>query len=222
MHIGKHRLDRFRFLFISILMMISLRPIVEERVSGRLWLDIVTDLFFVGALLAGLMAVKSQPKQFRFALILMCAMILLGITHYTMPIPISDKLQLGLGVVFLFQMLLMISSHIQNENQVTLDLIMAAACSYVLLGMIWAYGYYFLEYFQPHSFIAANAALEDLWDFQYYSFVTLTTVGYGDIVAKSKSAQALTILEALVGQLYLAILISRLVGLNASQPQIKE
>ncbi len=219
MHIGKHRLDRFRFLFFAILMMIGLRPIITECLSGGIWLDVVTDVFFAGALLAGLMAVKSQPKQFWMALILVCTITLLGLIHYTMPIKMLDKLQLGLGAVFFIQMLVMITTHIKNETQVTLDLIMAAACSYVLLGMIWAYAYYFLESFHPHSFAAGSDVLEELWDFHYYSFVTLTTVGYGDILAKSKSAQALTVLEAIVGQLYLAILISRLVGLHASQLQ---
>jgi hypothetical protein len=58
---------------------------------------------------------------------------------------------------------------------------------------------------------------DDIWNFYYYSFVTLTTVGYGDITALTKPARALSILEAITGQLYLAIMISRLVGLHASQ-----
>lgn len=167
--------------------------------------------------MAGLHAVKGQPKQFRIAVLLVSAIILLGVLHYTLKIPALDRLQLGLGAVFFIQMLVMIGTHIKNENEVTFDLIMAAACTYVLLGMVWSYSYYFLEAFHPGSFNAADKPLEDLWYFYYYSFVTLTTVGYGDIVAKTKPAQALTILEAIVGQLYLAILISRLVGLHSSQ-----
>ena len=61
---------------------------------------------------------------------------------------------------------------------------------------------------------------EGLWIFYYYSFVTLTTVGYGDILALTKAARALSSLEAITGQLYLAIMISRLVGLHASQVKI--
>jgi len=55
----------------------------------------------------------------------------------------------------------------------------------------------------------------------YYSFITMTTVGYGDILAITKSARALSILEAITGQLYLAIMIGRLVGLHASQSKSK-
>jgi hypothetical protein len=58
---------------------------------------------------------------------------------------------------------------------------------------------------------------KDIWNFYYYSFVTLTTMGYGDILGVTKSARSLSILEAITGQLYLAIMISRLVGLYVSQ-----
>jgi len=103
---------------------------------------------------------------------------------------------------------------------VTIDLIMAAACAYILIGVVWAYAYYLLEIFHPHSFKASENMGDDIWNFYYYSFVTLNTVGYGDIVAITKSARALSILEAIFGQLYLAIMISRLVGLHASQAGI--
>ena len=69
----------------------------------------------------------------------------------------------------------------------------------------------------PKLFQGIGKLGDDLWNFYYYSFVTLTTMGYGDILAITKSARALSILEAITGQLYLAIMISRLVGLHASQ-----
>jgi hypothetical protein len=83
--------------------------------------------------------------------------------------------------------------------------------------MIWAYAYYFLESFHPGSFSIVENSTDDLVDFNYYSFVTLTTVGYGDILAITRAARALSIFEAITGQLYLAIMISRLVGMHASQ-----
>jgi hypothetical protein len=111
----------------------------------------------------------------------------------------------------------MILIHIEKENEVTKDLIMASACAYILIGLVWAYFYHFVEVLHPKSFTLPWTPGDDLWDFYYYSFVTLTTVGYGDILALTKPARALSILEALTGQLYLAIMISRLVGLHASQ-----
>ena len=217
--VGRHQIGRFRFLFWALMMMIGLRPFLDEWIGARIWADICRDIFFASALMSGLHAISGQPRQFRFTLLLAIAIILLNSLHYTLQIKALDRLQLGLSVVFLIQMFVMIWTHIgkEKENEITFDLIMAAACAYILLGLIWAYAYYFLESFHPNSFKASEKLGDDLWDFYYYSFVTLTSVGYGDIVAITKSARALSILEAILGQLYLAIMISWLVGQHASQ-----
>ncbi|OTE97435.1 hypothetical protein BCS42_05345 [Crenothrix sp. D3] len=86
-----------------------------------------------------------------------------------------------------------------------------------LFGFVWAYIYYLLEIFQPNSFKAAKQLGHNLGEFVYYSYVTLTTLGYGDVLAVSKQARGLTILEAIIGQLYLAIMVSRLVSLHISK-----
>jgi Ion channel len=215
--IGRHQLGRFRFLLLSLMMMIGLWPLLDEWIAGRIWPDVFTDIFFVCALMSGLHAVSGQPRQLRFALLLAIAITLVGSLHYIVQIKALDRLQLGLSAVFLIQMLVMILIHIEKENEVTTDLIMAAASAYILLGLVWAYAYYLLEILHPNSFKASENMGDDMWNFYYYSFVTLTTMGYGDILAITKSARALSILEAITGQLYLAIMISRLVGLQASQ-----
>ncbi len=216
-HIGKHEIGRFRFLLLSLMMMIGLRPILDEWIGARIWADVLTDIFFAGILISGLHALSGQPRQLRIALLLVIAILLLRVLDYTLKIQVLDSLKLGLSAVFLIQMLVMILIHIEKENEVTLDLIMAAACAYVLLGMLWAYAYYLLEIFHPHSFNTSENVGVDQWNFFYYSFVTLTSTGYGDILAITKTARALSILEVITGQLYLAIMISRLVGLYASQ-----
>jgi len=219
-HIGKHQIGRFRFLLLSLMMMIGLRPLLDEWIGAGIWADILTDIFFACILMSGLLALSGQPRQLRVALLLFTAIILLRVLDYMLEIQVLESLQLGLSAVFLIQLLFMIWIHIEKENEVTIDLIMAAASAYILLGFVWAYAYYLLEIFHPHSFKASENMSDDIWNFYYYSFVTLNTVGYGDIVANTKSARALSILEATTGQLYLAIMISRLVGLHASQSGI--
>jgi hypothetical protein len=218
--IGRHQIGQFRFLLMSLMLMIGLRPLLDDWVSTSIWADVFTDIFFACALMSGLHAVSEQPRQHRFALLLAITIILLDLLDYIVRIKALDRLQLGLSAVFLMQMLVMIWSHIEKENEVTIDLIMAAASAYILLGLAWAYAYYLLEIFHPNSFKGAENMGDDIWNFYYYSFVTLTTMGYGDILAITKSARALSILEAITGQLYLAIMISRLVGLHASQSGI--
>lgn len=218
--IGRHKLVRFRFLLLSLMMIIGLRPLLDDWIGTRIWADVFTDIFFGFALLSGLHAVRGQPRQLRFSLLLVSAIAILSVLHYLLQAHIFFRWQQGLSGIFLIQMLAMILIHIEKEDEVTLDLIMASACAYILIGLVWAYFYHFVEVLHPQSFTLPWTPGDDLWDFYYYSFVTLTTVGYGDITALTKPARALSILEALTGQLFLAIMISRLVGLHASQSGI--
>ncbi|MBZ5688547.1 MAG: potassium channel family protein, partial [Acidobacteriia bacterium] len=106
--------------------------------------------------------------------------------------------------------------------EVTTDTIAGAACAYTLLAMLWGNLYVLLEIVHPGSFaIPAPWRMELSGDLApallYFSFMTLTTVGYGDITPQWAGAGGLAAAEAVVGQLYLAITIARLVGLHISQ-----
>ena len=103
--IGRHQFGRFKFLLLSLMMLIGLRPLLDEWIGGRIWADVFTDIFFAFALMSGLHAVSGQPRQLRFALFLATAIILLGSLHYTLQIQALDRLQLGLSAIFLVQML---------------------------------------------------------------------------------------------------------------------
>ena len=97
---------------------------------------------------------------------------------------------------------------------VTLDTIGLALCTYVLLGVLWVLFYIPVLYNDPASFNFSNLpdGREPLSEMIYFSYVTLTTLGYGDVAPVSPLAQGLAITEALTGVLFLAVLISRLVG----------
>lgn len=138
------QLNRFKFLLWSLFMLIGLRPLLSEWLGGgRIWADVLADSFFACALMSGLHAVSGQPRQQNLAAFLTVAIVVLGILHYLLQISVLDKLQQALSAIFLLQMLVMIWVHINQSTQITLELIMAAACAYILLGMSWAYGYFF-------------------------------------------------------------------------------
>jgi hypothetical protein len=127
-----------------------------------------------------------------------------------------------LGVLFLALVVGAILTHVFRSTHITRETITGAICAYLLIGSMWAHVFSIVENVSPGSFadnsIEANAAagpepMRDQADrFTYFSFVTLTTLGYGDITPLSRSARNLTALEAIFGQLYLAVLIARLVG----------
>jgi len=102
-------------------------------------------------------------------------------------------------------------------GQVTGDKIQGAIAAYILIGMVWATLYVLIDRLHPGSFTdsARGNAVGDVEaeDLLYFSFVTLTTTGYGDVAPLSAHARSLAILEQLAGTFYIAILIARLTGL---------
>ena len=97
------------------------------------------------------------------------------------------------------------------------DRLFGAVVLYLLLGLIWAVAYAILDAQVPGAFAGLPRADRSIADWAYFSFVTLTTVGYGDITPVARLARTLAILEALVGQLYPAVIIARLVSLQVSK-----
>ena len=92
--------------------------------------------------------------------------------------------------------------------------------AYILLGFIWAIAYSLLELWQPGSFVfnVATPDTQSKFDrFLGFSFTTLTTLGYGNVVPANAKADALTTTEAIIGQIYIAVVIARLVALEILQ-----
>lgn len=196
-------------LFVGIVLTLAVRPFLEGSFGARL----LSVVFFSFILLACIYSVSRTRRAFLFALSLgfpaVCAAwlgILLGSSSFQI-------LGAILQVIFWAYVLLVILSHLLRNREVTADTIMGAACVYFLIGFAWAFLFFVLESFspgafsfpRPHDSAGFNA-------FIYFSFVTLATLGFGDITPVSNPARSLTVLEAVLGQLFVAITISILVG----------
>lgn len=98
-----------------------------------------------------------------------------------------------------------------------MNTVFGAVCGYFLLGLFWAFVYVGIEKIDPGTFAFSEAldseASERLTELLYFSFVTITTLGYGDITPVGDLARALVVLEAFIGQVYLVVLVARLVSL---------
>jgi hypothetical protein len=111
-----------------------------------------------------------------------------------------------------------------QAKRVTPDTVAGALCGYMLIGMSFALAYSIIEFELPNSFrfpprVFASPKYtfviqSEVLRLVYYSFVTLTTTGYGDITATSPPSRALTVLEAITGQMYIVVLVARLVALE--------
>jgi hypothetical protein len=108
---------------------------------------------------------------------------------------------------------------IYRHETITTDSVCGAFCGYVVLGVAFGHLYSMVETLRPGSFRGDAEVMRQLQDAQlrhftltYFSLVTLTTVGYGDITAQTVSARGLAAVEAIVGQFYIAVLIAGLLG----------
>ena len=119
------------------------------------------------------------------------------------------------ALLMLAIMLVLIARQVFREGTITMRRVRGSVAVYLLIGLIWGIAYDMVEAAQPGSFsVGKSFHGTDLGVLGYYSFTTLTTLGVGDILPLNPVARSLTMLEALVGQLFPAILIARLVSME--------
>lgn len=124
------------------------------------------------------------------------------------------------GSLFFIYTTVLIFSRVLRDKKVTSDTLYGAICVYILIGLTWSF-FYVLVVTNSHDAFYINPAnnhdnIINWNDLSYYSFVTLTTLGYGDVTPVAPIARSLAYLEAILGQVYLTIIIARLVGLYIS------
>ena len=112
-----------------------------------------------------------------------------------------------------------IARSVWKRGVIDVHTVLGAVCIYVFLGMIWAFGYIAMGAFGTEPFFAQSIKATSA-DYLYFSYVTLTTVGYGDLTAAGGLARALAVLEALFGQIYLVTIVALLVSNLGRSPRI--
>lgn len=172
-----------------------------------------------GVLVAASYALSEKKDLFLFAIIFSAVSIvstwflLVFPSHWT--VLIAHSCIILLVGFFSFTIL----GYVLRSGRVTSDRIFAAICVFMLIGYAWTFAYALLEELEPGSFTSPNSLrpqdyISRVMQLRYFSFMTLTTVGYGDIVPRSPLARTFAMLEAVMGQFYLAVLVARLVGLH--------
>jgi len=210
----KRRLfDRLLVLFISIITIVILSPFLMGSILGQSILYVLAVVSCI-ATVYGLRLGKIPTAVTLF--LGMLTLILGEISLFS-----GGSLFQGIStltvIVFYGFLVALLIRYIVGAEEVTADILYGAVCVYLLIGIVFAMTYRFIDILNPAAFSisgeAAGATGPSQGDFTYYSFVTLTTLGYGDIQPVSGYARTFAFLEAIVGTLYVAILISRLVSL---------
>jgi hypothetical protein len=206
------------YLLICLLFILLVYPLfIGKEMAGKIF-----ALFFSGILISGVYAISSHKRvNLVISVLLAFPALVLMWTDQVRDIYIVEVLASVFIALFSFFSVFCLILHIMKARKVTLDILAGAASAYLLLGISWGILYSLLELVNSGSFFMTSAiqqeAIKDWSIFNYFSFTTLTTVGYGDVIPVSEYAQSLAVLEAVTGVLFTALLISRLVGMYVYQ-----
>ena len=176
----------------------------------------VFDVFFSLLLLSGVIAVPRQRLlPFAVAAVTLLALVVRWTRHGS-PNPTTAVWDDVLTILSLVMFAAFVLFQVFRAGPVTTYRIQGAIVAYLLIGLIWAAAYGMIYQLAPGAFSFPQGLRDSRLEhgLAYYSFVTLTTVGYGDIVPVHPLARSLSIAEALIGQLYPAVLIARLVSME--------
>jgi voltage-gated potassium channel len=199
-----------------LLLMALALNLVLVPVVGRPWLRLLIQAAII--LAAASLAADTPAHRRVTALLAAPGLILIIIADLTGSRVVEWTAFLFLLGLFVHVIRLMLGQ-IFAARRVTIDEIGLALCTYVLLGQLWVLFYVPVVALQPDAFAfnTQTTTANLTQTLTYFSYVTLTTLGYGDIQPLSPLARGLAVVEALTGVLFLAVLISRLVGRYGSQ-----
>ncbi len=211
---ARRQLGNYGLLMVTLITLMLIRPFLNEDGEQGL----LTDIVFWAIFLAGIYAVRMKSYSLWLAISLASIGFVLRLRfHFSADVGMELAFNLTYMLFFL-HLLHNVGTHIwQQRYRVNHEVIFAAICVYLILGILWSFAYDILDIVQPHSFSGLTNDHQRKDDLYYFSYVTLATLGYGDIVPLTRPARSLAIVEAVTGQLYLAILISRLVGMHVAQ-----
>lgn len=214
---------KFRFLLAALLGLVMVHPLME----GHAWARVCYLTFWSVVQIATILAISETRWHRHIGAALGLPLLLAMWSRFAIYGHSGETFELvltGLSAAFFGAVAVMIMRHLLT-NEVTADNVAGAACAYLLLGLAIGMLFAIIETLHAGSFYAATdeltAKLADPIQrrsaLTYFSFVTLTTAGYGDLTPATSFTRILAAMEAVLGQLYLAILVAGLVGIRASR-----
>jgi hypothetical protein len=215
-----HEENNFAFLVLALVMLMLTGSLTEQFLSGagQLLLDVLTVL----TLIVGVWSITSRPIWFRTGLGLATSIFLIVMAKLVLDWAALQDLHIGIMLLFFVLTAWIAMRQVLFSGPVDGNKLMGAICIFLLFGMIWTMLYLLVAALLPDSFSGlGHGEWQDHFpDLTYFSFVTLTTLGYGDISPALPLVRFLAFMEAIVGQLYIAILVASLVGAHlASRKQ---
>lgn len=208
----KIKLHHYASLLVAELAFILIYPFFHTAAFGNSLFRLLGVIVFT----ASIYPVLGRGRITLIAWLLGVPAILISSINLTGHLLYLHTLALGLGAVFLAFMTSFFLWTIVSDPSVTADTLAGAVSAFLLIGITFGIIYTLIEQLVPGSFRDTVEPAKQLTqsELTFFSFMTLTTVGYGDVVPWQPHARAFTILESVIGIMYPAVLVARLVGLH--------
>jgi hypothetical protein len=210
--LGRHHEGRFVVLFVLVLVFHVALPLVSDFE----WLTLVVGLSFVTVLgYAGWITLEQHHLRLAYFGLMVISLASTGM------LAVDDEVGWRTAWLSFHAALLGLSTTLVvhwaiHRTTVTVDTISAALSGYYLIGFTWALIYALVDVLIVGAFSHPLDTHGVLYRALYFSFVTLTTLGFGDVTPTHPLTQALVTIEALLGQIYLVVLVARLVSMRVS------
>ncbi len=203
---------KFNYLLASLIILMFTSPLLREYTAVDH--PELLEMVFVAALILSVLSLVGNRRELLAGLAVASTVLVCAAVSIFSGLALFRYLMLGAGLVFFLQMIKYSARHVFLAGTVDLNKIVGSVCIFLLLAFLWAILFQFLEALTPGSFSGMTSGLEQghFDRFVYFSLVTLTTLGYGDVSPKTSLAGILVTLEAVVGVFYIAILVAALVG----------
>jgi hypothetical protein len=216
------RFGRFRFSAVELLVVLVLlfitSPFLEYLKYGRG----VEAALITLVMILSVLAVGGTRRTLIVAVLLATPAVVARWGHHLWPDLVPAEVFLAAELAFLLFTAVNLLRFILRAPRVNSEVLCAGISGYLILGLLWVLAYMLVARAMPDSFTLTAGPAEhrtmDGFTAFYFSFATLTTVGYGDIAPVSNVARMLAVMEAVTGLFYVAVLISRLVALYSTQP----
>jgi hypothetical protein len=208
------RRSRFLLLLVALVMLLLVSPFLDNSRSHEAYFVVLFALVMLSAV-----RIASKRRGHRIVALALgvpwLALSLWGLVWQQSDLTIGTNL---LFIIFNTYVLGIVLGEVVSAVDVDFDILLGAASVYLLIGIIWTVSYTVIHQLDPGAFtLVPGEARPFFHQSLYFSLTTLTTLGYGDITPLSPFAQIWATLEAVVGTLYIALLVARLVGMYQSQ-----
>ncbi len=213
-----------RFSAIELLLVLLLFIVVIPFLNILPYGELVQTVLLTLVLLSAVFVVAESRHMFLVAVVLAVPAFVGKWANYVRPDMVPATFFLVATLVFVTFVVFSLFRFIFKAPRVNVEVLSAAASNYLMIGLLWMFAYVLLSQLLPGSFALGGGpppGAMDRFDALYFSFVTLCTVGYGDITPISRPARMLAILEATTGTFYITIVIARLVALYTSEGEIQ-